>query len=85
MTTPPPKFEKQSHHVVPKGWQRRFFAMNTATGVRDKVGYYRDVKVGKNYGPEGPGDKMAEDLDYVPMPDTVVPRIKDAWRRIGAK
>lgn len=65
MTPPPPKFEKQIHHVVPKGWQRRFFSMNAASGVRDKVGYYRDVQAGKNYGPEGPGDKMAEEYAYI--------------------
>lgn len=31
------------------------------------------------------GAPIALSLNYVPMPDTVVPRIKDAWRRIGAK
>lgn len=65
MTPLPPKFEKRVHHVVPKGWQRRFFAMNAASGVRNKNGYYRDVQAGKNYGPEGPGGKMAEDYAYI--------------------
>jgi phosphate transport system substrate-binding protein len=26
------------------------------------------------------GDKMAEDLDYVPMPDSVVQLIKSSWK-----
>jgi phosphate transport system substrate-binding protein len=27
------------------------------------------------------GDKMAEDLDYIPMPDNVVKLIKDTWTK----
>ena len=27
------------------------------------------------------GDKMAEDLDYVPMPDKVVSAIEDVWKK----
>lgn len=83
MTPPPPKFKKQVHHVVPKGWQRRFFAMNAATGVRDKVGYYRDVEAGRNYGPEGPGDKMAEDYAYIVFDDHYRPS-DDLEDRIAA-
>jgi phosphate transport system substrate-binding protein len=28
------------------------------------------------------GGKMAEGLDYVPMPDKVVAQIKDSWKSI---
>ena len=28
------------------------------------------------------GDKMAEDLDYVPMPDSVVSLVENAWKEI---
>jgi phosphate transport system substrate-binding protein len=29
------------------------------------------------------GDKMAEELDYVPLPDNVVAQIKKSWSAIG--
>ena len=28
------------------------------------------------------GDKMAADLDYVPMPDSVVKLVEDSWTQI---
>ena len=28
------------------------------------------------------GDKMASDLDYVPMPDAVVALVKNEWKKI---
>lgn len=53
--TPAPKFQKRSHHVVPRFWQKAF----TAPGG---VGpYYLNVVDGRRIGPVGPGDKMAED------------------------
>jgi len=33
-------------------------------------------------GPLPKGDKMAEDLDYVPMPDKVVGAIQKSWSEI---
>jgi len=56
----PPKFTKRSHHVVPQGWQRRFFPIG-AGGTRATGGYYKDVQSGTCLGPVGPGDKMAEE------------------------
>ena len=29
------------------------------------------------------GGKMAEDLDYVPMPDSVVAQVRSAWKGIA--
>ncbi|MEX6508744.1 phosphate ABC transporter substrate-binding protein PstS [Jiella sp. M17.18] len=30
------------------------------------------------------GDKMAQSLDYIPMPDSVVAKIKDEWKQVQA-
>jgi hypothetical protein len=55
MALPPkPRFDKKMHHVVPKGWQRKF-APAGAAGP-----YCKNVLTGQTRGPEGPGDKMAE-------------------------
>jgi hypothetical protein len=56
-----PKHEKIVHHVVPRGWQRRFFP-TLATGQRASAGHYKDILSGKIFGPVGPGEKMAEDF-----------------------
>ncbi len=51
---PAPRFEKAMHHVVPKGWQRRFTD-------RDQPGpFYKNVITGECLAAQGPGDKMAE-------------------------
>lgn len=53
-----PKFEKKMHHIVPQGWQRRFFFRHAGGGV-GRTGYYKDVQDERILGPEGPGDKMS--------------------------
>lgn len=52
--SPKPRFDKHMHHVVPKGWQRKFAQPG------DAGPYYKNVLTGQSKGPEGPGDKMAE-------------------------
>jgi hypothetical protein len=51
-TLPAPRFEKRVHHVVPASWQRRFAG---PAGIA----FYKNVKTGRNSGPEGPGNKMS--------------------------
>jgi hypothetical protein len=55
-----PKFEKKIHHIVPQGWQRRFFSRG-ADGAIGRTGYYMDVRKGLIVGPIGPGEKMSEE------------------------
>jgi phosphate transport system substrate-binding protein len=31
------------------------------------------------------GDKAAEELDYVPLPDSVKEKIRSDWKRLGLK
>jgi hypothetical protein len=59
MSSPQPRQIKRVHHVVPASWQRRFFLF--AFGARDSAGYYKDIVAGRCLGPEGPGEKMAEE------------------------
>ena len=63
---------KRVHHVVPQSWQRRFFPI-TQSGKRDSRGYYKDVKSGKLFGPEGPGDKMSEEYANLIFDDSGQP------------
>jgi hypothetical protein len=56
----PPKFEKEQHHIVPAGWQRRFFP-RSPLGALGRTGFYKDVRSGRLIGPEGPGQKMSEE------------------------
>lgn len=65
--TPAPKFQKRSHHVVPRFWQKAFTAPNS-------VGpYYLNVTDGRRIGPVGPGDKMAEDWVNIVFDDRFRP------------
>ena len=57
---PPPQFEKKSHHVVPAGWQRWFFAMG-GNGERASAGYYKDIVWGRRLGPIGVGERIAQE------------------------
>ena len=51
-----PAKAKVLHHVVPKAWQRLF-----ASQVFPDRPYYFDLLSGRASGPEGPGNKMAQD------------------------
>ncbi len=51
---PAPRFTKIEHHVVPKGWQRRF------ANPGQPGPFYKNVKTGECLPAQGPGDKMAE-------------------------
>lgn len=65
--TPAPKFQKRSHHVVPRFWQKAFSAP-------DSVGpYYLNVVDGRRIGPVGPGDKMAEEWVNIVFDDEYRP------------
>ena len=53
---PQPKFHKRIHHVVPVFWQNAF-------GAAGEVGpFYKNIKTGVNFKPQGPGRKMASEL-----------------------
>lgn len=51
---PRPRFHKVMHHVVPKGWQRRFATPGNPGP------YYKNIDTGAVLPAQGPGDKMAE-------------------------
>ena len=51
--TPPQRFQKIIHHIVPIGWQARFSAPGAGP-------HYKNIRSGRVSGPEGPGKKMAE-------------------------
>lgn len=52
---PPPK---RVHHIVPQGWQRRFFRRKP-DGTLGETGFYRNLKTGRPRRNEGPGAKMS--------------------------
>ena len=56
-------------HVSPLAWQARYRALKAAAQEAIKFFKWAFEK----------GDKMAEELDYIPMPDPVVKLIEKTW------
>jgi hypothetical protein len=83
VTAPPPasKFCKRVHHVVPVSWQEKFAAPGTVGA------FYKNVLNGKTRGPEGPGQKMAEEYANIVFDGHYRPsdRLEDALGSIETK